>query len=221
MPPLAVAVNLSPRTLLDPGLPRRVAQMLAVFSVPPESVAFEITENILMSDPARSMASLNCLNEMGVRIVLDDFGTGYSSLSYLRRLPIHELKIDRSFVATLVSGADDVIVRSAVDLAHNLGLRVVAEGVETLEVWERLEELGCDGAQGTFICPPGPAATVRAWKTEPHRNPSPARERAEAQKSYRDNPLQGVTGEPPVVYFRSFPSRSRYLYAITVSVSQV
>jgi len=158
-------VNLSPRTLLDPGLPRRVAQMLAVFSVPAESVAFEITENILMSDPARSMASLNCLNEMGVRIVLDDFGTGYSSLSYLRRLPIHELKIDRSFVATLVSGADDVIVRSAVDLAHNLGLRVVAEGVETLEVWERLEELGCDGAQGTFICPPGPAATVRAWKT--------------------------------------------------------
>jgi diguanylate cyclase (GGDEF)-like protein len=166
VPPLAVAVNLSPRTLLDPGLPRRVAQMLAVFNVPPESVAFEITENILMSDPARSMASLNCLNEMGVRIVLDDFGTGYSSLSYLRRLPIHELKIDRSFVATLVSGADDVIVRSAVDLAHNLGLRVVAEGVENLEVWERLEELGCDGAQGTFICPPGPAATVRAWKTD-------------------------------------------------------
>jgi len=166
VPPLAVAVNLSPRTLLDPGLPRRVAQMLAVFNVPPESVAFEITENILMSDPARSMASLNCLNEMGVRIVLDDFGTGYSSLSYLRRLPIHEIKIDRSFVATLVSGADDVIVRSAVDLAHNLGLRVVAEGVENLEVWERLEELGCDGAQGTFICPPGPAATVRVWKTD-------------------------------------------------------
>ena len=102
---------------------------------------------------------------MGVRIVIDDFGTGYSSLSYLRRLPIDELKIDRSFVATLVSGADDVIVRSAVDLAHNLGLRVVAEGVETVEVWARLEELGCDGAQGTFICPPGPAATVRAWKT--------------------------------------------------------
>ena len=166
LPPLTVAVNLSPRTLLDPGLPRRVSDMLAVFSVPPESLAFEITENILMADPARSMASLNCLNEMGVRIVLDDFGTGYSSLSYLRRLPIHELKIDRSFVATLESGADDVIVRSAVDLAHNLGLRVVAEGVENDDVWARLEALGCDGAQGTFICPPASAADVRAWRAE-------------------------------------------------------
>jgi len=103
---------------------------------------------------------------MGVRIVLDDFGTGYSSLSYLRRLPIHELKIDRSFVATLESGADDVIVRSAVDLAHNLGLRVVAEGVENDDVWARLEALGCDGAQGTFICPPASAADVRAWRAE-------------------------------------------------------
>ena len=128
VPPLTVAVNLSPRTLQDPSLPRRIADMLAVYTVPPESLALEITENILMSDPARSMDCLKRLHGMGVRIVIDDFGTGYSSLSYLRRLPIDELKIDRSFIAGLLTGPDDVIVRSTIDLAHNLGLRVVAEG---------------------------------------------------------------------------------------------
>ena len=164
LPPLTVAVNLSPRTLLDPSLPRRIADMLAVYSAPPESVAIEITENILMSDPAQSMDSLNRLHDMGVRIAIDDFGTGFSSLSYLRRLPIDELKIDCSFVAALVGGADDVIVRSAIDLGHNLGLRVVAEGVESDDVRARLAALGCDAAQGTFICPPAPAADIRAWR---------------------------------------------------------
>jgi EAL domain-containing protein (putative c-di-GMP-specific phosphodiesterase class I) len=165
VPPLTVAVNLSPRTLQDPSLPRRIADMLAVYSAPPASLAIEITENILMSDPARSMDCLNRLHDMGVRIVIDDFGTGYSSLSYLRRLPIDELKIDRSFVAGLLDEQDDVIVRSTIDLAHNLGLRVVAEGVESDDVRERLAALGCDAAQGTFICPPGPANHVRAWKS--------------------------------------------------------
>jgi diguanylate cyclase (GGDEF)-like protein len=160
--PLPVAVNLSPRTLLDPGLPRRIADILAVYSAPPGSLAFEITENILLSDPARSMDCLNRLHDMGVRIAIDDFGTGYSSLSYLRRLPIDELKVDRSFIAGLLG--DDVIVRSAIDLAHNLGLRVVAEGVESGEVQARLTALGCDAAQGFFICQPAPAAEVRAWR---------------------------------------------------------
>jgi diguanylate cyclase (GGDEF)-like protein len=164
VPPLTVAVNLSPRTLQDPSLPRRIADMLAVYSAPPESLAIEITENILMSDPARSMDCLNRLHDMGVRIVIDDFGTGYSSLSYLRRLPIDELKIDRSFVAGLLDDNDDVIVRSTIDLAHNLGLRVVAEGVESDDVQRRLAALGCDAAQGTFICAPGPATHVRAWR---------------------------------------------------------
>ena len=104
MPPLTVAVNLSPRTLQDPGLPRRIADMLAVYSAPPSMLALEITENILMSDPARSMDCLTRLHEMGLRIVIDDFGTGYSSLSYLRRLPVDELKIDRSFITALVDG---------------------------------------------------------------------------------------------------------------------
>jgi len=163
MPPLKVAINLSPRTLQDPGLPRRIADMLSVYNMPPESLALEITENILMSDPARSMDSLKRLHSMGVRIVIDDFGTGYSSLSYLRRLPIDELKIDRSFVAGLHTGQDDVIVRATIDLAHNLGLSVVAEGVESDEVQARLMELGCDAAQGTFIRAPAPAAAIREW----------------------------------------------------------
>ena len=163
VPPLTIAVNLSPRTLQDPSLPRRIADMLAVYRVPPESFALEITENILMSDPARSLDCLNRLHGMGVRIVIDDFGTGYSSLSYLRRLPVDELKIDRSFIAGLLTGQDDVIVRSTIDLAHNLGLRVVAEGVESDEVQARLMALGCDAAQGTFIRAPAPADAVRAW----------------------------------------------------------
>jgi diguanylate cyclase (GGDEF)-like protein len=162
VPRLAVAINLSPRTLQDPDLPRRIADMLAVYNAPPQSLAFEITENILMSDPARSMDSLNRLHGMGVRIVIDDFGTGYSSLAYLRRLPIDELKIDRSFIEPL-TGPDDVIVRSTIDLAHNLGLRVVAEGVESAEVRSRLAALGCDAVQGTFIRAPAPARDLREW----------------------------------------------------------
>ncbi|HEX3646029.1 MAG TPA: GGDEF domain-containing response regulator [Vicinamibacterales bacterium] len=162
VPRLTVAINLSPRTLQDPGLPRRIADMLAVYNAPPESLAFEITENILMSDPARSMDSLNRLHGMGARIVIDDFGTGYSSLSYLRRLPIDELKIDRSFIEPL-TGPDDVIVRSTIDLAHNLGLRVIAEGVESAEVRARLAALGCDAVQGTFIRAPAPARDLREW----------------------------------------------------------
>jgi predicted signal transduction protein with EAL and GGDEF domain len=161
--PVTVSVNLSPRTLQHPGLPQRIAAMLAVYGAPPALLALEITENILMSDPARSMDSLKKLHAMGVRIVIDDFGTGYSSLSYLRRLPIDELKIDRSFISGLLTGDDDVIVRSTIDLAHNLGLRVVAEGVESEEVQAHLIELGCDAAQGTYISPPASATALREW----------------------------------------------------------
>ena len=163
VPPVTVSVNLSPRTLQHPGLPQRIASMLAVYDAPPSTLALEITENILMSDPARSMDCLKRLHGMGLRIVIDDFGTGYSSLSYLRRLPVDELKIDKSFVAALLTAQDDVIVRSTIDLAHNLGLRVVAEGVESADVQMRLLELGCDAAQGTFISPPAGAAGLREW----------------------------------------------------------
>ena len=162
-PPLTVAVNLSPRTVQDPRLPQRIASMLSAYDAPPTSLALEITENILMSDPARSMDCLKRLHDMGLRLVIDDFGTGYSSLSYLRQLPVDELKIDRSFVAGLIGGQDEVIVRSAIDLGHNFGLTVVAEGVENADVQLQLAAMGCDVAQGTFISPPRRAEEMSAW----------------------------------------------------------
>jgi EAL domain-containing protein (putative c-di-GMP-specific phosphodiesterase class I) len=162
-PPLSVAVNLSPRTLQDPRLPQRIEAMLSAYDARSTLLSLEITENILMSDPARSMDCLKRLHDMGVRLVIDDFGTGYSSLSYLRRLPVDELKIDRSFVSGLDSGLDDVIVRSTIDLAHNLGLTVVAEGVESEEVKSQLLAMGCDAVQGSFISEPRSAAAMAEW----------------------------------------------------------
>jgi diguanylate cyclase (GGDEF)-like protein len=161
--PFSVSVNLSPRVLQDPELPQRIEDLLARHGAPPSSLALEITENILMSDPARAMDCLKRLHAMGVRLVIDDFGTGYSSLSYLRRLPVDQLKIDRSFVTGLCSGQDEVIVKSTIDLAHNLGLTVVAEGVETEAVQQRLAALGCDAVQGRFICAPAGADLIRQW----------------------------------------------------------
>jgi len=161
--PLTVAVNLSPRNLQDPELPQRVSDFLNVHHAAPSSLALEITENVLLTDPARSMDCLQRLHAMGVRIVIDDFGTGYSSLSYLRRLPVNELKIDRSFIAELSSGRDDVIVRSTIELAHNLGLNVVGEGVESAAINDQLLALGCDMAQGSYFAEPAPADRMRDW----------------------------------------------------------
>jgi diguanylate cyclase (GGDEF)-like protein len=159
---IPVAVNLSVRNFRDSTLPDRIADVLRLRNVPPGSLVLEITENFIMSDPMRAVASLSRLHEMGVTLALDDFGTGYSSLSYLRRLPLDELKIDRSFVVALAT-EDEAIVRSTIDMAHKLQLKVVAEGVESPEVQERLRVLGCDAVQGLFIAPPAPAAEVRRW----------------------------------------------------------
>jgi len=161
--PISVAVNLSPRSLQTPDLPGSIGRMLAAHGAPPSLLTLEITENVLMSDPARSMDCLKRLHEMGIRLAIDDFGTGYSSLSYLRRLAVDQLKIDRSFVAGLGAGLDEVIVRSTIDLAHNLGLTVIAEGVESEAVKARLAAMGCDAAQGTYISPPQRAAGMRDW----------------------------------------------------------
>ena len=141
-PPLTVSVNLSPRTLRDPMLPQRIAGMLAVFSAPHASLALEITENILMSDPASRWTASSGSIEMGIRIVIDDFGTGYSSLSYLRRLPADELKIDRSFVAGLMTGQDDVIVRSTIDLAAQPRADRRRRASRTPRCWKRLLAMG-------------------------------------------------------------------------------
>jgi diguanylate cyclase (GGDEF)-like protein len=161
--PLTIAVNLSPRNLQDPELPQRIGDFLKAHRAEPSSLALEITENILLTDPTRSMDCLRRLHAMGVRLVIDDFGTGYSSLSYLRRLPVDQLKIDRSFVADLADGQDDVIVRSTIELAHNLGLSVVGEGVESAAIHDQLVRLGCDTGQGRFFADAAPAPQALAW----------------------------------------------------------
>ncbi|GEM_PF-85114 len=190
---LRVSVNLSTRDLLDPELHQKLGDLLSQHGVAAESFCLEITESAIMDDPQRAEAMLNRLSGLGFRLSIDDFGTGYSSLGYLRRLPVDELKIDKSFVLGMVAegegaatatvggegagpgpgqgggqGHGDVqIVRSTIDLAHNLGLTVVAEGVETEAVMQRLKDLGCDDAQGYFISRPLPLADFLAWLRRP------------------------------------------------------
>jgi diguanylate cyclase (GGDEF)-like protein len=161
---LGVAVNLSARNLLEADLPDHIANLLLARRVPAERLILEITESTIMADPERAVTVLSRLSEMGIRLSVDDFGVGYSSLSYLKRLPVNELKIDRSFVGQMDSDEDDAfIVRSTIDLGRNLGLSVVAEGVETEAVWEELGELGCDYAQGWFLGRAMPAAELAEW----------------------------------------------------------
>ncbi len=161
---LGLSVNLSTHDLLDRRLAERVQQHLTSNDVAPELLTLEITESSLLIDAPRARATINELHEVGVALSIDDFGTGYSSLSYLRRLPVGELKIDQSFVANvLLDEQDEVIVRSTIDLGHNLGLVVVAEGVENNEVLERLRALGCDIAQGYCISRPLAPEHFRSW----------------------------------------------------------
>ena len=162
--PLGVAVNISVRCLTDLELPRHVAQLLQRWDVPAELLTLEVTETSIMVDPTRTMTVLGLLRDLGVALSIDDFGTGYSSLAYLKRLDAHELKIDRSFVFTMTSNSNDaVIVRSTIELGHNLGLRLVAEGVEDAETWGMLKALGCDVIQGYHLSRPLPLDQVVAW----------------------------------------------------------
>jgi diguanylate cyclase (GGDEF)-like protein len=161
---LGLAVNLSTHDLLDTKLSARVAQHLSSSRVDPSMLTLEITESSLLIDAPRARATINELHEVGVRLSIDDFGTGYSSLSYLRRLPVSELKIDQSFVANLLlDEQDEVIVRSTIELGHNLGLVVVAEGVENNEVLQQLQTFGCDIAQGYCISRPLPPEHFLSW----------------------------------------------------------
>lgn len=164
---LRVSVNLSTRDLLDPELSERLGAILQRHSVGASSFCLEITESAIMDDPQRAEAMLNRLSEQGFKLSIDDFGTGYSSLAYLKRLPVDELKIDKSFVMGMEVGEDDaMIVRSTIDLAHNLGLTVVAEGVENAAILERLRALACDEAQGYHISRPVPAQEFLAWQRQ-------------------------------------------------------
>jgi diguanylate cyclase (GGDEF)-like protein len=155
---LSVAVNLSARSFLDAQLAVEIPRLLERTGVDAERLELEITESMLMLDPARAKATLERLSGIGLSLSVDDFGTGYSSLANLKRLPVDVIKIDKSFVIDMPHDASDAaIVRSTIDLAHNLGLKVVAEGVESHEAWRRLEELGCDLAQGFHVSRPLPA----------------------------------------------------------------
>jgi diguanylate cyclase len=159
-----VAVNLSMRNLHDPALPDQIAELLHQWSVPASSLIVEATESTIMANPTRAMGIVTRLRDMGVRISIDDFGTGYSSLAYLKRFPVDELKVDRSFVMDMHTDDNDAaIVRATIDLAHNLGLRVVAEGVENRTTLELLRELGCDSAQGYLLSRPVPADDFLNW----------------------------------------------------------
>jgi diguanylate cyclase (GGDEF)-like protein len=161
---IGVAVNLTLRNLHDPTFPVDVARLLEESGVGSEWLQLEITESIVMADPGRVLGVLKALRDMGIQLALDDFGTGYSSLAHLKRLPVHELKIDKSFVMNMTRDESDaVIVQSTIDLARNLRLRTVAEGVEDIDSWMHLAGLGCDVAQGYYLSRPVPAAELTAW----------------------------------------------------------
>jgi len=164
---LSVAVNLSARSFLDAQLAVEIPRLLEATGVDARLLELEITESMLMIDPARAKATLERLSAIGLSLSVDDFGTGYSSLANLKRLPVDGIKIDKSFVIDMPHDASDAaIVRSTIDLAHNLGLRVVAEGVESHEAWRRLEDLGCDLAQGFHVSRPVPAEAMTRLLTE-------------------------------------------------------
>jgi EAL domain-containing protein (putative c-di-GMP-specific phosphodiesterase class I) len=158
------AVNVCARDLYDRDFAGFLRQRLADHGVPPRALMVEVTEGVLMADPGRAATTLLSLADVGVGVSLDDFGTGYSSLVHLKRLPVSEVKIDRSFVMRMDVHEDDAaIVRSIIDLASALGLRVVAEGVETQEAWDRLAVYGCDAAQGWYLSKAMPAADITTW----------------------------------------------------------
>jgi len=161
---LSVSVNLSVRNLLDSALPQDIEELLARYLLPPQALKLEITESMIMSDPDRALATITQLSQLGVRFSVDDFGTGYSSLAYLRGLPLDELKIDRSFVSPMLTDSSDlIIVRSTINLAHDLGLTIVGEGVEDGPTLAWLAQLGCDRAQGYHLARPMPAARFEEW----------------------------------------------------------
>ena len=161
---LVLSVNLSTRDLLDQDLAQKFEAVLSRRRVPAKGFCLEITESAMMDDPERALVTLDRLSAMGFKLSIDDFGTGYSSLAYLKRLPVNELKIDQSFVRDMQTDADDAtIVRSTIDLAHNLGITVVAEGVENGQVWNMLRDLDCDHAQGYYMGRPMPVDEFLQW----------------------------------------------------------
>ncbi|OAI13096.1 diguanylate cyclase [Methylomonas koyamae] len=168
---LVVSVNLSTKDLHDPDLPDVMAGVAAAANIKPSWMMLEITESSIMNDPERAMETIQRLHEMGYKLSIDDFGTGYSSLAYLKKMPLSELKIDKSFVYDLLQSDNDaVIVKATINLAHNLGLQVTAEGVETQDVLERLASYRCDIAQGYWFSKPKPFNDFNAWLQQSSHN---------------------------------------------------
>jgi diguanylate cyclase (GGDEF)-like protein/PAS domain S-box-containing protein len=164
---LPVSVNLSARNLHDPQFPDHLAELLKTTGALPEQLELEITESAIMADPQRALEVTTHLRTMGLRFALDDFGIGYSSLAYLKKLPVDSIKIDKSFVIDMARDEDDVlIVLSTINLAHNLGLKVVAEGVETEKILDQLSAFGCDEAQGYYMSKPLPVDDLNRWLKE-------------------------------------------------------
>jgi diguanylate cyclase (GGDEF)-like protein len=185
---MSVAVNLSARSLVDAGLPDRIAQLLSERTLPPQALQLEITEDFLMADHNRAREILTRLRDHGIQISVDDFGTGYSSLAYLRELPVYEMKLDRSFVFPMTEDARAAaLVFSTIDLAHSLGLLMVAEGVESQDALTELARHGCDYAQGYFICRPLPAAELNLWLDQ--REPSAPNQPAREDRAVRAGPV--------------------------------
>ena len=176
---IPVSVNISMRDLVDPGFPQLVSKLLRDAGAEPSWVRLEITESVIMSKPEQAINTLAQLRKLGVRLAVDDFGTGYSSLAYLDRLPIHEIKIDKSFVSAMAGEVSRTnIVRASIDLGHSLRLESVAEGVEDARTWDVLAALGCDMAQGYFISPPLLAEEVVSWLAKWERTPGGSVDRA-------------------------------------------
>jgi EAL domain-containing protein (putative c-di-GMP-specific phosphodiesterase class I) len=162
-----MAVNVSGRNLQDPQFPDQVIEVLRTFEMDPGWLELEITESSIMTSMEIAMKTMMFLGERGIRFSIDDFGVGYSSLSYLKRLPISSIKIDRSFVKDMLASEDSTaIVRSIVDLAHNLGMEVIAEGVENQETLDRLVAMRCDAAQGYYIGTPVSPGELDRWLRE-------------------------------------------------------
>lgn len=164
---LQVSINLSASNLQDYQLAEEVEELLKMYSIAPEMLTLEITESFIMKNPTRAMEILQHLSSLGIKLSIDDFGTGYSSLAYLKRLPVDEIKVDRSFVMDMLEDKnDEIIVRTVINLAHNLGLEVVAEGIENIEVWDKLSIMECNTAQGYYLSAPIPPKSLFEWYEE-------------------------------------------------------
>jgi diguanylate cyclase (GGDEF)-like protein len=161
---LSVSVNLSARDLQDEYLPYYILQILNEHEIPPERLTIEVTENMVMANIQHAISVLECLRDIGVRISMDDFGTGHSSLAQIKNMPLHELKIDKSFITNLMSDQQNsAIVRTTIELAHNMGLIVVAEGIEDEDTLRQLSDLGCEQAQGFFMSKPISSDDLLHW----------------------------------------------------------